>query len=165
MTILNDDEWRQVEHAYLNTAETIVTIAQRFGVAPVTIRNRRKQMGWRPRRPRAIKNLHSNGTEKAAIKAALVARFYRLLNRKLEQMETDMTTSSERTSADHEREIRALGTLIRNFEKVMGLEQESGNDGKQDRTGPAREAEAEAIRRELAERIVKLGQTGPGNDK
>lgn len=68
-----------------------------------------------------------------------------------------MARSTERTPADHERETRALGTLIRNFEKVFGLEQEGGSQNdKRSPNATETQAEAEAIRRELAERLVRI---------
>lgn len=72
-----------------------------------------------------------------------------------------MANRDDRTPADNERDTRALGTLIRNFEKVFGLERGQGND---DDTATGRgarghdeQAEAEAIRRELAERLDRGG--------
>ena len=150
MTTLSNAEWRIVENAYVSGAETIGALAKRFKVASSTIYRRRDRHRWAQPRTAA----EPEGFDKAA----LVKRFYRLINLKLEQMEEDMARSSERTPADSERETRALGTLIRNFEKVFGLEQEGGkDDGKQGRVdGPEPRAEAEAIRRELAQRLVRL---------
>lgn len=153
--------WQRVERDYRNGRDTLETLAARHGVSLSAIKERRRKLGW---------PMHREVTAAAAAagpmvdKAALVERFYCLISLKLEQMEEDMAGSSERTPADNERETRALGTLIRNFEKVFGLEKESGgNDGKRDSNGPERQAEAEAIRRELAERLVKLSKTEPGD--
>ena len=74
-----------------------------------------------------------------------------------------MANREDRTPADNERDTRALGTLIRNFEKAVGLEQGQGND---DETATGRGArghdeqtDAKAICRELAERLVRLRNT------
>lgn len=157
MTLLSNDDWHRVEDAYLNSAETVAAIAARFQITVATLNNRRIAKGWRARRPRARKIHDGDAAEKAEIKASLVARFYRLISLKLEQMEADMARSTERTPADHERETRALGTLIRNFEKVFGLEQEGGSQNdKRSPNATESQAEAEAIRRELAERLVRI---------
>ena len=60
---------------------------------------------------------------------------------------------------DHEREARSIGTLVRSYEKVSVVKRESGDDDKQNGSRP----KAEAIRRELAEQIVRLRKAEPGN--
>ena len=87
----------------------------------------------------------------------LISRFYHLIDRKLEQMEHSMNSDEELSAMDQERETRALGNLIRNFEKVFGMEEEvrsrNASDGaKNDEC----DQDAEAIRRELAERLSRL---------
>jgi uncharacterized protein YjcR len=164
MVTLSDAQWQQVEQAYLHSDEPLVRIAERFAVAPATINRRRDKMGWTPRRPSSPAATGGLGVRsgdavanRAEVKADLVDRFYRLMKLKLEQLEEDMARSSERTPVDNERETRALGTLIRNFEKVFGLEQENGkDDDKQAADRRESHAEAEAIRRELAQRLVRL---------
>lgn len=175
MTTLSDGDWRRVEKAYRDNTETVDAIAQRFGVAASTIRRRRKLENWPPRAaaqgyPRDDQSTPASSTQPAQVRQreAMVAtgrgdvipRFYHLIEIKLEQMEVDMARREDRTPADNERDTRALGTLIRNFEKVFGLEREQVSDGETTRAGGKRErdeqAEAEALRRELAERLVRL---------
>ena len=156
MTVLSDGQWRLLENAYSNTTEPIAVIAERFGVSASTVNNRRAKYGWPPRRAGAIKESPHVAADVMSDQAAVVARFYRLINLKLEHLEEDMARSNERTPADNERETRALGTLIRNYEKVAGLEQQRGDGDERNDNGPERQAEAEAIRRELAERLVRL---------
>jgi len=162
MSILSKEQWLEIKHAYCETSETISAIAERYGVCSGTIQAHRRRHEWPPRHPRMAR---ANGGTVPVNKADLVDRFYSLINLKLEQMEEDMARSSERTPADNERETRALGTLIRNFEKVFGLEQESGKDGKQSDSRPDGNAEAEAMRRELAERLVRLRETKTGDSE
>lgn len=168
MTVLSDGQWRLIESAYCSTSEPLAVIAERFGICPATINNRRAKFGWPPRRAGAIKVRPDITVEGLSDHEALIARFYRLINLKLEHLEDDMARSNERTPADHDRETRALGTLIRNYEKVAGLEHQRGDDKRRDKTGPEQHAEAEAMRRELAERLVRLCETderdgnGPG---
>lgn len=164
MTVLTDAQWRLVEDAYRTTTEPIAVIAKRYSISAGAVSHRRTKFGWPPRRAGAIKKQAKPVPKRLSDKAAIVARIYRLINLKLEQLEKDMSRPGERTPADHERETRALGTLVRNYERVSGLEREGNHDGKQDGEEPERRAEAEAIRRELAEQIVRLRQTEPGDD-
>lgn len=157
MIRLSDADWRLIEAAYRSGRETTPEIAERFGVHRTTITARAKKCGWPTRQ-----EIYGDAGDKAGV----ILRFYRLIEIKLEQMELDMARSEERTAADNERETRALGTLIRNFEKVHGLERELGkDDDKRHGPGPEQHAEAEAIRRELAERLVRLRETEPGDDQ
>ena len=72
--------------------------------------------------------------------------------------------------ADHERETRAIGQLIRNFEKVSGLEpaEEVGRDSaavrKHSRQMEDDTGDAERLRLELAERILRLRELKSAND-
>ena len=190
MTTLSDGDWRRVEKAYRDNTETVDEIARRFGVAASTIRRRRKMENWPSRAggrgqpgdgrspsPSSLlavapaSRLPPERTEPqeataAAGRGEVIRRFYHLIEIKLEQMEVDMARREDRTPADNERDTRALGTLIRNFEKVFGLEREQVSDGDTTGAGGKRErdeqAEAEALRRELAERLVRLRNANHG---
>jgi len=88
---------------------------------------------------------------------AVVGRLYRAISLKLELMERRMTNGEERSAQDEERESRALGTMIRNFEKVT--EAVSDFDQTRERSAsdaPADRADAERMRREIAERLERL---------
>ena len=163
MTVLSDGQWRLIENAYSNTTEPLAFIAERFGISAATINNRRRKYGWSPRRAGAIKPSSAPTLGAVSDKAAVIARFYRLINLKLEHLEEDMARSNERTPADNERETRALGTLIRNYEKVAGIEKQQGDDEERNGSGPDDQVEAEIIRRELAARLVRLRATEPGD--
>lgn len=91
---------------------------------------------------------------------ALIARLYKAISLKLEHMEMRMASGEARSAQDEERESRALATLISNFEKVTEavaeLDQES-NAAHAAGVG----ADAERMRREIAERLERLGGAGP----
>ena len=178
MATLSDGDWQRVRAAYVEGRETIEAIAGRFGVSASAISRRRKLEGW-PRRRDAVAaqaecissvQAQPGGTEprdEATAPGDLIQRFYNLIKLKLGHMEKDMANREDRTPADNERDTRALGTLIRNFEKEFGLERGQVND---DDTATGRgarghdeQAEAEAIRRELAERLVRL-RNAKGDD-
>lgn len=87
----------------------------------------------------------------------LVARLYRAISTKLEQMETRMANGEERSAQDEEREARALSTMIRNFEKVTEAATEFDSTRKPAKPNEAdNTADAERMRREIAARLEKL---------
>ena len=90
---------------------------------------------------------------------ALIGRLYRAISLKLEHMETRMASGEPRSAQDEERESRALATLINNFEKVTEAVAELDKDGSGRRRASAR-ADAERMRREIAERLERLGSGG-----
>ena len=158
--------WDQVRIAYETSRETIAQLAWRFGVSTGAIQYRSRKEGWLPRR--ILQREAGSGQQHF-----LIRRLYRTIDQKLAQLEERMSNDEDNLSiADHERETRALGQLIRNFEKVSGLETEqSGGDGTKpggksdsDISGPVNDPER--LRNELAERILRLrekqvgGQTG-----
>ena len=110
----------------------------------------------------------------ATLKArrALVRRLYKAIDTKLKQMERrmahDMATtegSSDTTAADHERDTRAIGSLIANLSRVTeieaDLERHPGAAGPTDQQA-AQHAErqladeAERFRRDVAERLARI---------
>ncbi len=150
MTTLGDEEWRLIRLAYFGGNETLDQIAQRFGVTRQLIVYHGRREGWPP---------HAKARAGFSGPQAVIERFYRLIDRKLEQMEVTMASDEVRSPADNERETRAIGTLIRNFERVFGLDQGTDyGDGREELRGgeldPDRDAEA--IRRELAARLERL---------
>jgi hypothetical protein len=90
---------------------------------------------------------------------ALIGRLYRAISLKLEHMETRMASGDPRSAQDEERESRALSTLINNFEKVTEAVAELDKDGSGRRRAGAG-ADAERMRREIAERLERLGSGG-----
>lgn len=90
---------------------------------------------------------------------ALIGRLYRAISLKLEHMETRMASGELRSAQDEERESRALATLINNFEKVTEAVAELDKDGTGRRRAGAG-ADAERMRREIAERLERLGSGG-----
>lgn len=148
-----------LERAYCHTTVNVLDIAARFGICVSTIYNRRARFGWPPRRAGAIKRTSLQNQESRIDEGDLIERFFVLISLKLEQMEKDMVGKPEHTSSDHERHARAIGTLVRSYEKVSGVKREGGHGS----TDGADSPEAEGIRRELAEQIVRLRGTLSGD--
>ena len=94
-----------------------------------------------------------------ASQRAVIGRLYRAISLKLEHMEKRMASGEARSAQDEERESRALATLITNFEKVTEAVAELDKDGDKQRTRVG--ADAERMRREIAERLERLGSGGP----
>jgi hypothetical protein len=92
-----------------------------------------------------------------AQRLALIDRLYRAIDAKLKQLEASMASSDAPSATDHERETRALGTLIRNVEKVADIETDlrrgSDDAARRDDSGDVGALDASRLRRELAERI------------
>lgn len=80
-----------------------------------------------------------------------------------------METNDDLSIADHERETRAIGQLIRNVEKIVELEEAAETAARQrrlvddDEERPQGGADADEIRRELAERIFRFRELKRGN--
>jgi hypothetical protein len=186
---VGDETWAEVRLAYADGSVPLKEIAARFGLTPQRIGARAKKEGWtrqpvqlagearkrasrrepadvKPKitfagktKPAAAKQ--SGGLPTRTAQRAVIARLYRAITVKLEHMEKRMASGEDRSAQDEERESRALATLINNFEKVTeavaGLEEDRGAS----RARSAAGADAERMRREIAERLERLGSRGP----
>jgi len=166
--------------AYADDRETVVEIAARLGVSSATIRRWRRENQWplrsvrrtaaetaMIRRRASSKRAASKANAATATptsdprsRAALIERLYRAIFRKLEHLETSMETTDPPSATDNDRETRAIGTLIRNVEKVAELETDlTRPDATAAGAKPASlygGEDADGRRRELAERILKV---------
>jgi hypothetical protein len=108
-------------------------------------------------------------TRSRAARAQLLGRLYAAIDLKLQQMEQHLAMNIKTTPADHERETRTLGTLIKTFENATEINP--------DQAGPAPAHAASAggtsspaglaagafdpsnavrLRREIAERLERI---------
>jgi hypothetical protein len=138
------------------------------------IRKRNGEAAVNPRSaPATVKSppkRHGTPAATTTLKArrALVRRLYKAIDTKLKQMERrmahDMATTegpSDTTAADHERDTRAIGSLIANLSRVTeieaDLERHPGAASPAEQQGDRQLAdEAERFRREVAERLARL---------
>jgi len=146
--------WQDVRQAYEHSNVPVITIAKRFGIAKSTLLKHARTNGWKPRRERRTPGQQPRDN--------MIRRLHRTIDLKLAQLEARMQNDKDITVADHEREIRAIGQLIRNFEKVSDLES-SKQDGASEKCSikAAHQDEAEQLdphhlREELAQRILRL---------
>ena len=146
--------WEGVRLAYEDSDEPVVAIAKRFGIARSTLMKHVRSEGWTMRRNR--RKLVCDTRD------GMIDRLYRTIDLKLAQLEARMQNDSDLTVADHERETRAIGQLIRNFEKVSDLENDERDgsgarrDGKSEHEPDAAQLDPHQLRQELAQRILRL---------
>lgn len=163
MPIRKAADWADLRAAYEAGGESKQALARRFGMSPATLTRRAKAENWcePPKRavPKAVKPEVRSDDGKAQ---GLIQRLYRSIDRKLAQLEARMEQDDDISSADHERETRAIGQLIRNVEKITGLEAPAApghvTSGRKrsEHDQLSGDADAERIRLELAERILRL---------
>jgi hypothetical protein len=166
----------ELRRLWLETAEAPSAIASRFGLAHQTVVLAARRHGWgarplieavapRSRRgagrtpPSKCKDPGSRRTvpKPPGARRDFVARLYGAIDMKLKTIEERMMSDEPSSPADTERDVRALGTLIRNIEKLHEFDDQlsRGRPG-QSATGPATAADAERCRHELAQRIERL---------
>jgi|GEM_PF-2580556 len=152
--------------AYIEGDETVLEIGQRFGVSQYTIWRWRRTYGW-PARGHAGRRSRRKPA-RAWMRAHLIARLYGALAKNLDLLEKNMTEDEGAPRGD-ERSTRALGAIARTLEKLNDVEPGTDPAAAAAATAPKsrpRSAaapeleEAERLRLELAERILKLRERG-----
>lgn len=157
-------DWGTVRAHYEQSGVSVSELAHRHQVSKSAIYARARRQAWQRQKPNA-----DVMRARVVPHASLVRRLYRSIDRKLAQLEARMERADEISIADHERETRAIGQLIRNIEKIAGLEQ-SARPGKLQPAPPTRGegdssgvGDADEIRRELAERILRFRELRNGD--
>jgi hypothetical protein len=172
---LVDVRWAEARRLFEADGLTISQVAARMGVHPETVRRRALAEEWakaakragsaaaaspkragRPRKPRTIVG-----------RRELIQRLYAAMDTKLKLMEHRMKaqmknlgTGEDHTSAaDHERDTRAIGAIIKNIAQVKEMQADLDRvAGGQPATAADAElfAEADRFRREIAERLARF---------
>jgi hypothetical protein len=165
MAPLTLDQWDEVRRLYVENCETLDAIAKRFGIGRRTIQSRARAQGW-PRRRRAGGGPRDMAAVEIETRRTLVHRLRKAIDAKLTLMELRMQNDMKKagkgkhvSSADHERDARAIGTLVRNFDKLTEIASDlehSANGKPASGDAAALFAEADRYRRELAERLAKF---------
>ena len=170
-------DWARLRHDYETTTEPATALAGRYGLAADTVRRRARRDGWqRSGQNRDGNDLPATTNQSAggkrrpkqgtASRATLIKRLYRTIDRKLAQLEQRMEHDADISSADHERETRAIGQLIRNLEQICDLEAaatEKAPSAAAQQHASHEDDDAQRLRLELAERIVRLRDLGGGD--
>jgi transposase-like protein len=150
--------------AYVEGDETVKEIAQRLGSSEGTIRRWARKYGW-PRRGHEGRRYRRKAVSVLA-RENLIARLYSALSRNLTQLERSMADDEAAAGGGNERSTRALGAIARTMEKLKDVE--PGTDptaaaapkSGRSASATAELEEAERLRLELADRILKLRERG-----
>jgi hypothetical protein len=179
-TKLTPEQWAEARRLREGGA-TLVAVAERFGVTPGTISQRGRKEGWtspvatRARTTAALPvrkaKVLALSPAAAGIRRRLILRVYNIMDLKLELMELRMhqrvkqaraaaqSTDEPIPAGDDESEQRQLDTYIKTIEQTTELDPDRVrhvNGGAATADAEARASEADAFRREIAQRIEKL---------
>ena len=165
-------DWDALKRAYEAHTGDLADLAVANSIQPRTLRDYARKFGWvrpasagvatgavaRPKPAGAPTGAVRVTEPTEASRAALVARLRGTIMFKLQQLEASMETSDGLSPADHERQSRALGTLVRNLEVVddLGRCDGSAGGGKPGHELETASHDEEQLRRELAARIQRL---------
>jgi hypothetical protein len=174
--VLDDETWADIRRAYEETTEAVRLIAVRYGVARSTVHDRALRENWRPRKT-GVRRISQPAA--AAVSMALVpdfelepftprppdtaeerlARFYRIIDRLLEKMERNVSNAADLSPQDQERHARAVASTLSSMERVTELAGDllPATASTEGDAGHAN-AEAERMRREIAERLERLSE-------
>lgn len=178
MTDPSPRDWAAIRAAYVAAKLPVSTVAAQHAVSASAIYARARREGW-PRRkgagaPPTLRSCKTSAGPAVSQTAAshappglvgrqgMHSRLFEAVEKQLERLEAKMRQDDALTIADHERETRALGLLIRNYEKMTGLEPGAtmAQRGAGDNDGPAASIvdEQDTFRRDVAARILRLRQ-------
>lgn len=133
-------DWVAIRTDYEADELTVEEIAERHRVPLGTLYERRRVEGWPMRRG-------SSASERSVI----ISRLFRILDRQAQLLENEMKPSQAKSG---EKEARVLSNLARTLDKLIAIDT-SERKGR----GPTRSGrDMAALRRELADRIVKLSK-------
>jgi hypothetical protein len=132
---LDDATWALVREAYCAKILTVRAILDQFGVTQKHLDTRRKAEGWPVRLGIAQRNAAARRAASPSLlevelplpttrqaRMRLILRLYKAIDLKLTQMEQHMENPpTQATSTDHERDTRALNSLVRTFDHVTEL--------------------------------------------
>ena len=164
---LTPDQWAEARRLRETQGLGLGELAARLGVSERTVRYHADVEGWlspvgtaKPRKRRPSRSRLNVGRRE------LVQRLYKAMDTKLKlmerRMETQMTNLEKGTdlpSADHERDTRTFGAMIKNIEQVKEMQADLDRvAGGQPATAADAEliAEADRFRREIAERLARF---------
>ncbi len=174
---LSPEHWAEARRLRAEGA-TLTAIAARFGVNLTTIGVRARKEGWASptATPGATASARTAKTSSqpvatVGIRRRLTHRLYNIMDLKLELMELRMhkqlkdakkaikQDGAEIPAGDEEKDTRHLATFIKTIDQATELDPDRARDadgGATNRDAEARASEADAFRREIAQRIEKL---------
>jgi hypothetical protein len=166
---LTQDQWAEARRLRETLGLGIGEIATRFGVSEARVRRRADIDGWLspPGTTSAVRRTRLRSPTSAVGRRQLIKRLYKAMDTKLRLMERRMEKQMENIdkvdgdlpAADHERDARAFGAMIKNIEQVKEMQADLDRvAGGQPATAADAElfAEADRFRREIAERLARF---------
>jgi hypothetical protein len=165
---LTQRQWASARRLREVRGLSLQDIAVRFGVSRETVSRHAAKDCWKPPpAPAAGGTANPSAPEASTVgRRDLIQRLYRAMDTKLKLMERRMQTQMENLeegkdlpAADHERDTRALGAIIKNIEQVKEMQADLDHvAGGQPATADDVElfAEAERFRQEIAERLARF---------
>jgi hypothetical protein len=167
---LDPETWAEIRKAYLETTEPIRQIAARYGIVHSTISGRALKEGWPPRSvgmrvipviPPPAAHTDSGAPDERQeprepdTAETRIRRMLGIIDLQLDRMERRMSSGRPLTAQDEERQARALRAIAANLDKVTEAAADTFRDQGQG-AASGREADAERMRREIAERLERL---------
>ena len=163
--------WALVRRAYETGNEPLARIGRRYGVTVSAIQKRARKDDWARRKDRpkyapdaaiADVGLVREPVTAGGMRAPDTAeerrdRFFRIIDRLLERMEHNVSSSMDLSPQDQERHARALAATLSTMERVSeAADTAIGAVNKAEGKPADGDAEADRMRREIAERLDRL---------
>lgn len=166
---LTAGQWAQARRLCVDLSLSNKEIAARLGVHTRTVEKRALREGWRSDRAgsKSVGDKPSFEALTLVARRSLIQRLYKTMDTKLKLMERRMERqmvdldkdNTDLSAADHERDARAFGTMIKNIDQVKEMQADLDRvAGGQPATAADAElfAEADRFRREIAERLARF---------
>jgi hypothetical protein len=178
--VLDAATWAMVRVAYEDTTESVTRIITRFGLGRQQLYDQIALENWQMRStarvktpadvpPRSVPPQGSVQVEAASpspahkldvpvqTHAQRLDRLHRIVDRLLEKMESNMTNTSDMSPQEQERAAKALTSTLTAFERVTDLADAQSKAPETSDGGTSHDsAEADRMRREIAERLERL---------
>jgi hypothetical protein len=180
--VLSDDAWAAIRLAYETTDEAVDAIGVRYGISKDRIYKQLRRENW-PRRadrnlvremvvaPPAVRFVPAADDSQAAehipavpldeerpaeTHAQRVERLHRIIDRLLLKLERTMANTPNMLPQDQEKTARAVTQTVTAMERVTELANTQGKVPETDGGQSHDRAEADRMRREIAERLERL---------
>lgn len=151
--------WAAIRRAYEERGISVKSICSRFGVTSSKLYARAREERWEMRSQTGVRPSTLVDTEQG---------FSQMLEKATGRVRRHLDQEAGESVADLEREVRIVKSLVSTAKLVNQMEDEEGDGGdassgcKDDNCGEGEvrgtgDGDADAIRRELARRIHKLG--------
>ena len=168
---LSPEQWAEARRLRGEGA-TFAAVAEQLGIGAQTVRHRARKEGWpspggSPARATRKSKASSLPTDTEDIRRGLARRLYRVMDHNLELMEIRMhkqLKDAKRKDAvipagDVEKDMRQLAATMKTIEQATELDPDlhrAADGGAKSSDAATRASEADARRREIAERLEGL---------